>query len=238
MRERREREKGEREGKREGREGRGRERETALLACHLPVHIIHVTLQLPPLGCPLPHPPFPPNPNADRPSPSRFGERCLCVLCGGRAGGSGGFGQCEGGESRDPIGEAVRRSVAAVEAAGMEAVAEFEWIPGVTPLSDVRKAVAIVAQYLVAVWLLTKVPKSIKAGVVAAPAFRGFVALHSIGLCVGSLAMFVGGIVAYYKVRHVRIASHARMRQSDALPRPIAGSRRRRVLGLADVQDR
>ena len=181
----------------------------------------------------------PPQPQCGSPEPIAPGGRALlCVLCGGRAGGSGGFGQCEGGESRDPIGEAVRRSVAAVEAAGMEAVAEFEWIPGVTPLSDVRKAVAIVAQYLVAVWLLTKVPKSIKAGVVAAPAFRGFVALHSIGLCVGSLAMFVGGIVAYYKVRHVRIASHARMRQSDALPRPIAGSRRRRVLGLADVQDR
>merc|ERR1711977_795899 len=76
----------------------------------------------------------------------------------------------------------------------------FEWSPSVTFLSDFRVVASVVASYLVGIWLITNLPNAVKSRVSASFIFKALVSIHSLILCLGSLGMFAGGLVAYRNV--------------------------------------
>ena len=70
----------------------------------------------------------------------------------------------------------------------------------VTFLSDFRVVASVVASYLVGIWLITNLPNAVKSRVSASFIFKALVSIHSLILCLGSLGMFAGGLVAYRNV--------------------------------------
>ena len=69
-----------------------------------------------------------------------------------------------------------------------------------TFLSDFRVVASVVASYLVGIWLITNLPNAVKSRVSASFIFKALVSIHSLILCLGSLGMFAGGLVAYRNV--------------------------------------
>ena len=72
----------------------------------------------------------------------------------------------------------------------------FEWEDGSTPISRPSLVGYIIVAYLASVWCITKLPQKTKDAVKSSRVFSVFVSAHSLLLCVGSLGLFVGGLVS------------------------------------------